>query len=244
MTPPNLSYITRQDFEALLSDLASEDPAVQESSKKNLDRLCRLKWQRGTTIDDHLHSQAAQLQNSVVVSCLLEALRHGHPRARVFAAEILWVAREKSAVPALIECLNADHKDVRLASAHALGHLADLSAVDPLLRLLTDPEVKVRGVAAASLGKLGDDRAVPALLALLQSKVWRDRSSALFGLSYCLRTLYGHTPRPPAPTAADALPAIRQALADPHMRVRRSAKSALTSYDSNRRHSAYRNPES
>jgi HEAT repeat protein len=233
--------MTCRDFKALLGDLASEDQSVQDSAKAALDRVCYLKWPRsymlGTEVGAHLDAEAAYLQNSVAVACLLDALREGHPRARVFAANILWVAREKAAVPMLIDCLSAQQKEVRVASANALGHLSDLCAVEPLIRLLADADVDVRSAAAASLGTLGNNRAVAALLGQLRSKNWRDRQSALYGLGNCLTPLYGNAPRPAAPTAAEALPAIRSALADPHPRVRKAAKAAISWYDWNRRQS-------
>jgi HEAT repeat protein len=248
MTLSDLSRMTRRDFESLLGDLTSDDQSVHDAAKAALERVCYLKWPRpymlGTEAGGHMDAQTAHLRDSVAVDCLLDALRQGHPRARVFAANILWVAREKAAIPLLIDCLTAKQKEVRIASASALGHLADLSAVEPLVQLLADADVDVRSAAAAGLGNLGDIRAVAALLSQLRSKNWRDRQSALHGLSECLRPLYGHAARPAAPPAAEALPAIRCALADPHQRVRKAAKSALSSYDWNRRRSsAERNAE-
>ncbi len=241
LTPSDLPNMTRRDFESLLGGLGSDDPTVQNVARAALERVCHLKWPRsymlGTEVGGYLDAQAAYLHDSVAVSCLLDALRHGHPRARVFAAHVLWVARERTAIPLLIDCLNAEQKEVRAASAGALGHLPDSCAVEPLIRLLGDVDLDVRAAAAASLGKLGDDRAVSALSALLRSKHWRDRQSGLYGLGKLLRPLYGHAARPPAHTATEALPAIRCALADPNQRVRKAAKSALSRYDWNRRQS-------
>jgi len=242
LTLSDLSHMTSRDFETLLGDLASDDQSVHDAAKASLERVCYLKWpgpfMLGTGVDGHLDAQAAHLHDSVAVACLLDALRQGPPRARVFAANILWVAREKAAIPLLVDCLAAKEKEVRVASASALGHLSDLCAVEPLIRLLADADVDVRSAAAASLGNLGDNRAVAALLGHLRSDNWRDRQSGLYGLGDCLRPLYGHAARPAAPTAAEALPAIRLALVDPHQRVRKAAKAALSSFERNRRQSS------
>jgi HEAT repeat protein len=233
--------MTSRDFENLLIDLSSDDRSVHDAARASLDRVCYLEWPRsymlGTEVGGHLDAQAMYLRDSVAVACLLDGLRRGHPRVRVYAANILWLAREKTAIPLLIDCLTAKEKEVRSASADALGHLSDLCAVEPLILLLSDADVDVRSAAAAGLGKLGDNRAVMALLGQLRSKNWRDRHCALYGLGDCLRPHWGHAARPAASTPAEALPTIRSALADPHQSVR---KAALSAYDWNRRQSTGR----
>lgn len=159
---------------------------------------------------------------------------------RVFAANILTAARDVAAVPLLIDALGAAEKEVCLAAAGALASLADSRAIEPLLRTMNDPDPEIRGRAASALRQLGADQAVAPLKAMLTSKDWRDRQSALYALGQLLAPLYGRAPRPPVPSAIEALPSIRQALADPVRTVRKAAKGALSSYDWHRRQNTSR----
>jgi HEAT repeat protein len=96
-------------------------------------------------------------------------------------------------------------------------------AVPPLIRALNDSDELTRARAAIALGLLGQkpEFAVPALIKNLQvTNSWRVPSSAAKALGR-----FG-------PTAASALPALKEIATHPDSRVRESVKSAIEAIES------------
>jgi HEAT repeat protein len=133
------------------------------------------------------------------------------------------------ALPALARGLNDPDVRLRKNVALALGALAgtwwdaSVPAMDirpllgELIGALKDEDASVRAWSAQAIGAIGSDAApaVPALIALLANSDEGSRNSA--GIA-----LHGI-----GPAARDALPALRKALEDPSVNVRRFAKRAI-----------------
>jgi len=137
----------------------------------------------------------------------------------------------KDGVGALARALGSRDVSLRSKAALALGVLSggwwksDGSKIDiseslaALIIALQDPDSRTQALAAQAIGNIGAGaaQAEPALVRLLVSGDEGLRNSACIGLGGI------------GPPARDALPALRIALTDPSLDVRRFAQSAIAS---------------
>jgi HEAT repeat protein len=139
---------------------------------------------------------------------------------------------------------------VRNAAGRALEEVCGAEDVPLLIQAVGDPSVETRYHAARALARLGEDAApaVPALAVALRDEDWEVRTEAVRALSRAgsaamaalpglLSVLSGDADpqvREAAAWALDtlepspaALDALRRALSDPAVQVRRAARSVL-----------------
>ncbi len=149
-------------------------------------------------------------------------------------------------VPHLLPLLEHHHIPTRQAVAHALHRFPDDRAVDPLIRALGDESSAVRTAAATALASNRSERAIPALLQSLDDEDDRTRQEVMsalirFGrpelrkrLERALREdpFYGvrqHAAWGLANTQDKrTIPALQDALIDPHRKVVVAAILGLT----------------
>ena len=126
-----------------------------------------------------------------------------------------------SAVPALISALKDVRENIRASAAYALGEMgpAAAEAVDGLIALLTDESEEVRRHATSALGmiKAQISKTVPALMAVLEN---RDDTDLAFFAAQALTRI--------GPDAAEAVPALREALMSESAYVRGFSSEALS----------------
>ena len=134
--------------------------------------------------------------------------------------------RDPAAVPALAKLAADPERDVRKTAVYALGKINDPRAVPALAQALNDQEADVRWNAAVSLAGFGDRRAVGPLKEMLD----RERLGRVTGMRedqkedamIVAMTAYTRL------VGKDAAPDLQRiADADPSLRVRAVAKSAL-----------------
>ena len=157
---------------------------------------------------------------------LLDGLNDKDVENRVYAMLALGELRDPAAVPALAKLTMDPERDVRKTAVYALGTINDPRAVPALAQALNDQEADVRWNAAVSLAGLGDRRAVGPLKEMLD----RERLGRVTGMRedqkedamIVAMTAYTRL------VGKDAAPDLQRiADADPSLRVRAVAKSAL-----------------
>ena len=157
---------------------------------------------------------------------LLDGLNDKDVENRVYAMLALGELRDPAAVPALAKLTMDPERDVRKTAVYALGTINDPRAVPALAQALNDQEADVRWNAAVSLAGLGDRRAVGPLKEMLD----RERLARVTGMRedqkedamIVAMTAYTRL------VGKDAAPDLQRiADADPSLRVRAVAKSAL-----------------
>ena len=158
---------------------------------------------------------------------LLDGLNDKDVENRVYAMLALGELRDPAAVPALAKLTTDPEKDVRKTAVYALGKINDPRAVPALAQALNDQEADVRWNAAVSLAGFGDRRAVGALKEMLD----RERLGRIAGMredqkeDAMIVAMTAYTKL----VGKDAAPDLQRiADADPSLRVRAVAKSALT----------------
>ncbi len=158
---------------------------------------------------------------------LLDGLNDKDVENRVYAMLALGELRDPAAVPALAKLTTDPERDVRKTAVYALGTINDPRAVPALAQALNDQEADVRWNAAVSLAGFGDRRAVGPLKEMLD----RERLGRVTGMRedqkedamIVAMTAYTRL------VGKDAAPDLQRiADADPSLRVRAVAKSALT----------------
>ena len=97
-------------------------------------------------------------------------------------------------------------------AARALGAVGDHKAVPTLAKAIADRDSSVRKAAARALADIGKP-AVPGLIRLLKHKNWHVRLLAAWGLGEI--------------EDRRAIPALRKALKDRNLQIRRTAEQAL-----------------
>ena len=126
-----------------------------------------------------------------------------------------------SAVPALITALEDERENVRASAAYALGEMGPVAAeaVDGLVGLLTDESEEVRRHATSALGmiKVPVSKTVPALVRVLEDR--EDTDLAFFAAQALTRI---------GRDAAEAVPALREALMSESAYVRGFSSEALS----------------
>ena len=104
------------------------------------------------------------------VAALYQSSKSDDPRIRRYLAIVLGRLRDRRATPLLLDGLNDKDVENRVYAMLALGELRDPAAVPALAKLATDPERDVRKTAVYALGKINDPRAVPALAQALNDQ--------------------------------------------------------------------------
>ena len=130
-------------------------------------------------------------------------------------------ATSASAVPPLISALEDERENVRASAAYALGEMGPTAAeaIDGLVSLLTDESEEVRRHATSALGmiKVPVSKTVPALVKVLEDR--EDTDLAFFAAQALARI---------GPDAADAVPALGEALMSESAYVRGFSSEALS----------------
>lgn len=104
------------------------------------------------------------------VEPLIELLKKGADRPRIFAAKALGNLEDSRAIEPLIAAAASDPDElVRQKAAYALGNLAEIGNKDPqavesLIRALDDPDPRARQKAALALGAYKDPRVIEPLI--------------------------------------------------------------------------------
>ncbi|MCA2700111.1 MAG: HEAT repeat domain-containing protein [Microcystis sp. M179S2] len=122
-----------------------------------------------------------QINNSAVVSALIETIKNSDGDFRSYAAVALSKITNPDAVPVLIEAVNhsAFHVYIRYFAAEALGNIGNPEAVSALIAVLNDSEINdiyyaadelVRNKAVEALSKIGTPQAVSGLIEALALK--------------------------------------------------------------------------
>jgi len=158
---------------------------------------------------------------------LLDGLHDKDVENRIYALLGLGELRDPAAVPQVAALAADSEPDIRKTATYTLGQIGDPSAVPALVKPLDDEAADVRYNAALALSRFDDRRAVPALHDMLD----RSRLDRVSGMREDQKE--DAMIMAMAPYArlggADAKPNLeRIAAADPSLRVRAAAKSALT----------------
>ena len=104
------------------------------------------------------------------VAALYQSSKSDDPRIRRYLAIVLGRLGDRRATPLLLDGLNDKDIENRVYAMLALGELRDPAAAPALAKLTTDPERDVRKTAVYALGKINDPRAVPALAQALNDQ--------------------------------------------------------------------------
>ncbi len=189
-----ISKAYRDAVPRLLQVLKGEDEAVRLHAMGVLGDLGRRAHTMSLALRAALHQIAARDANEIVRASAAEALTQIGPQA-------------KTPIPALIDTLSDELPIVRQGAAHALGELGPdaKSASAALIASLHDADLSVRLQAAWALWKIDrrDRIAVPVFCKVLAEGDDFQRWMA----ADCLGEM--------GPLAADALPALQDALARP-----------------------------
>jgi HEAT repeat protein len=207
-------------------------------------------WQKETVIPT-VEPEAAEAQQELV-RLFIAWLDDGDSKVRAFAAHCLgnYDRGSDEAASALVKALGADAAhEVRFDAACALGRIMpkDTIAVPALIEALQDEDAGVRQSAAASLGQFGlqANLVIPALALALEDRATDVRSAAASALARIgavptLAAVLSNSGSVEARCAAvqsliaasgddtpSVLSALRMALEDKDVRVRREASSVL-----------------
>lgn len=123
----------------------------------------------------------SKINNSAVVSALIETIKNSDGDFRSYAAVALGKITNPDAVPVLIEAVNhsAFHVYIRYSAVQALGNIGNPEAVSALIAVLNDSEINdiyyaadelVRNKAVEALSKIGTPQAVSGLIEALALK--------------------------------------------------------------------------
>ena len=161
---------------------------------------------------------------------LARALDDPDETVRVYAAWALGAIGGPRAVSALAEASRAADSGLRTMAVYGLGAIGDPAAADALRRAVEDPVLDVSVNAVVALARIGDAGATDRLLGMMEPDYWAGMPEVPEGERALARLS--------AVQAAGALdsPAVRAALrevaaADPHLRIREAALSALEGAD-------------
>ncbi|CCI03388.1 HEAT repeat domain-containing protein [Microcystis aeruginosa] len=130
-----------------------------------------------------------KINNSAVVSALIETIKNSDGDFRSYAAVALSKITNPDAVPVLIEAVNhsAFHVYIRYFAAEALGNIGNPEAVSALIAVLNDSEINdiyyaadelVRNKAVEALSKIGTPEAVSGLIEAINHPYQKVRSKA------------------------------------------------------------------
>ena len=108
------------------------------------------------------------------VEFLISALGSENQLVRLYAVNLLGIAKDKGAVEHLIPLLKDKDASIRSSSASALGRIGDERAIPPLLEALNDPAANVRIAAISSLGKLKASEAAGKLIEIAKNEKERE----------------------------------------------------------------------
>jgi HEAT repeat protein len=184
------------------------------SPPPDVESLARALHDRDGAVCDRAARALGELLHADAIPALVAAVQKGRGgRGAVWA---LTQFDDPRLVAPLVGALSDRDATARALAAGKLAELGDRSAVPALVRALGDPEAHVREEVARALGRLGDPTALEPLLDALRSDRGdhvREEAATAVG------TLAGTDPR--------AVDALRAALDDRHVMVRRAAAEAL-----------------
>jgi len=197
-------------------NLEQQVAALYESSKNDDPRIRR-----------YLSVVLGRLGDRRATPVLLDGLRDKDVENRIYALLGLGELRDPAAVPQVAALAADSEPDIRKTATYTLGQIGDPSAVPALVKALDDEAADVRYNAALALSRFNDRRAVPALHDMLDrsrldhvSGMREDQKEDAMIMAMAPYARLG---------GADAKPNLeRIAAADPSLRVRAAAKSALT----------------
>src|SRR5947208_3322859 len=157
---------------------------------------------------------------------LLDGLNDRDPNNRIYVLMALGELKDPASVARIEQAATDSDKDVRKTAYFTLGELGDPSSVSDLVNGLSDDVAEVRWNAAISLSRFNDRRAIPVLREMMdrsrlnQVKDMREdqKEDVMIMAMQPFVRLAG----------ADARPDLQRiAAADPSLRVRAVAKTAL-----------------
>ncbi len=167
------------------------------------------------------------VNNRTMIPLILEALKKSgddHVTDLVLAI-VRFKPHVTEAVPILEKLLSSPVPDTRRVAALGLGSMKEtaLDTLPSLVKLLTsDTDAEVREAAAEAIGDIGKKakEAVPALIRAAKGDQWpKVRKAAIQALGEM------------GEEARDAIPVLREALKDPDVFIRTSARNALFRVD-------------
>lgn len=89
---------------------------------------------------------------------MVRLLGSAHPVIRGRIAEVFFISKDRSAVPALLDAVQGEYFTVRSRAALALGKMIEPKGIPLLLNLLKDPEDEVRIAACLALAYYRDPK--------------------------------------------------------------------------------------
>jgi len=155
------------------------------------------------------------------VPALNAALTYASSRVRWEAADALGEIRDQAAIPYLIPALADPDHSVAAVAASALGKIGSSAAVDALIVAL-GPTSHIRSIAASALGDIRDPAAIPHLILAL-ADVNQDNSRDSQDIRCSIAEALGEF----GSLSATAVPAMKDALADPDPFIRERFAKAL-----------------
>lgn len=167
-------------------------------------------------------AESASAENVAALTALLQDTDR---RIRVVGIAGLGRSRSREAIASLMEALNREKESVvRYEAVRALRQLAEHTreAIPPLVGALKDPTLVVQLAAVMAFGEIGPPArpAIPELVNCLKHTDLSLRQHTAMALGNI--------------GAADALPALTEALKDEHQDVRQAATEALQKIQGNR----------
>ena len=197
------------------ANLEPKVAALYQSSKSDDPRIRR-----------YLSIVLGRLHDKRATPPLLDGLNDKDVENRVYAILSLGELHDPAAVPALTRAAADSEKDIRKTAVYALGAIGDARAVPALAQAVNDQEPDVRWNAAVALAGFGDRRAVGPLKEMLdRNRLARitamredQKEDAMIVAMTAYTRLVGKDANPDLQRIADA---------DPSLRVRAAAKSAL-----------------
>lgn len=218
-----LAPIYRSKINGLVVRLNTAEGTEEAQAEEELYRLLTPKHPRIVTGAGGLRMNGHHLPMAtpIALGALEETLRNGTDFARATAARIFGLRKEERILPHLLHALAAPSLTVRRGASEGLLHMAHPASVPALASVLEDTDPEVVRNAIEALGFMAGAEAVAALLAFYPQTDPETKTTVLLALQ----------------TSGDtqALPLIRTALSDPSGSVRKAAKSALGSFDLQRR---------
>jgi hypothetical protein len=221
---PRKMQAIEQTIESLVGQLNGPDTELAKAAGEKLDKLLYPRYLATTTGGQRVTIPKAHdtgLQGFDPLKSLLRTLAEGSDYGREYAATFLSAIKEPRAILLLLAALDENCPKVREWATQALAWFQDPSAAAALIARLGDSTSSVRHWAAFGLGLIENRDAVPSLMRLFETGDNDDKSSVLFALGRIADPRF--------------LPFAREALSHTQKRVRRAAKSAISSYDFKRR---------
>lgn len=211
-----LSKSLKRGEAARYPDLAEQVSTLYASSKQDDPRIRQYLGMVLGTLGDRRGTEV-----------LLDGVNDPNAETRIYALWALGEIRDPRSVPRVAELTRDDDHDIRKTAVYALGKIGHPSAVPALVDALGDPVQDVRWNAALSLAQFHDPRA----LGVLREMLDRRRLDQVIGLrpdqkeNVLINAISAYSDLA-GPESRPELERIAQS--DPSLRVRATAKEALT----------------